>query len=62
VKIATWNVARRRAWEGTLEEESFPDVMVLQEVLNPSSLELPGLFVLGKEINERGRKESWATR
>ena len=59
MKIATWNVARRRAWEGALEEESFPDVMLLQEVLNPSSLELPGLFVLGKEINERGRKESW---
>ena len=59
MKIATWNVARRRAWETVLGEETFPDVILLQEVLNPSSLTLPDLFVLGQEINERGRHESW---
>ena len=59
MKIATWNVARRRAWEQTSHEESFPDVFLLQEVSNPASLSLPGRFVLGQEINERGRTESW---
>lgn len=59
MKIATWNVARRRAWEHALHAEVFPDVALLQEVQNPSSISIPGFFVLGQEINERGRRESW---
>lgn len=57
--VATWNVARRQGWQSALSSSQTPDVLFLQEVKNPESLELDGWHVIGSSINERGRKESW---
>ena len=59
MKVASWNVARRNSWREQVRLKGFPDVLLLQEVQDPTGLEVPGMWSLGAEIDERGRRETW---
>lgn len=59
MKFASWNVARKAGGIPALIEYVNPDIAFLQECQDPESLKLDGYQVIGRSIDERGRKESW---
>ena len=59
MKFASWNIARRDGGVAALVEHLNPDIAFLQECKRPELLEVPGYQVVGKSINERGRKQDW---
>ena len=59
MKFASWNVARKRSGILALVEHLDPDVAFIQECGDPESLKVPGYYVIGRAIDERGRSQNW---